>query len=56
MGNIVEIKYEQTGNSSNTDALGMREMQAKVYKARDEQLFSEKKCPFDEFLNYTIKN
>lgn len=29
--NIVEIKYEQTGNSSNTDALGMREMQAKVY-------------------------
>ncbi len=41
--NIVEIKYEQTGNSSNTNELGMREMQAKVYKARDEQLFSEKK-------------
>lgn len=43
--NIVEIKYEQTGNSSNTDALGMREMQAKVYKARDEQYILVKAPP-----------
>lgn len=43
--NIVEIKYEQTGNSSNTDAFGMREMQAKVYKARDEQYLLVKAPP-----------
>jgi superfamily II DNA or RNA helicase len=43
--NIVEIKYEQTGNSSNTDALGMREMQAKVYKARDQQYLLVKAPP-----------
>jgi superfamily II DNA or RNA helicase len=43
--NIVEIKYEQTGNSSNTDALGMREMQAKVYKAREEQYLLVKAPP-----------
>lgn len=45
MGNLVEIKYEQTGNSSNTNELGMREMQAKVYKARDEQYILVKAPP-----------
>jgi len=43
--NIVEIKYEQTGNSSNINELGMREMQAKVYKARDEQYILVKAPP-----------
>ena len=31
MNNLVEIQYAQTDKSSNTDALGMREMQAMVY-------------------------
>lgn len=31
MTNLVEVKYAQTGKSSNTDELGMREMQAMVY-------------------------
>ena len=31
--NIVDIKYQQTGKSSNTNELGMREMQAKAYEA-----------------------
>lgn len=35
--NLVEVHYEQTGKSSNTDALGMREMQAMVYEARNRQ-------------------
>lgn len=34
MTNIVEVKYAQTGKSSNTDELGMREMQAMVYAQR----------------------
>ena len=34
MNNLVEIQYAQTGKSSNTDALGMREMQAMVYAQR----------------------
>lgn len=34
MNNLVEIKYAQTGKSSNTDELGMREMQAMVYAQR----------------------
>lgn len=31
MENLVEIKYAQTGKSSSTDELGMREMQAVLY-------------------------
>jgi len=34
MPNLVEVKYGQTGQSTNTDALGMREMQARAYAAR----------------------
>lgn len=37
MNNLVNIEYAQTGKSSNTDALGMREMQAMVYAQRDRQ-------------------
>lgn len=35
MENLVEIKYAQTGKSSTTDAMGMREMQALVYEQRN---------------------
>jgi ATP-dependent helicase YprA (DUF1998 family) len=35
MPNLVEVTYEQTGQSTNTDALGMREMQARAYTARN---------------------
>jgi len=31
MSKVFEISYEQKGTSVNTDELGMREMQAKVY-------------------------
>ena len=31
------ITYEQTGRSTNTNELGMREMQARVYEKRNEQ-------------------
>ena len=37
MPNLVEVKYGQTGQSTHTDALGMREMQARAYAARDAQ-------------------
>lgn len=37
MTNLVEVQYAQTGKSSNTDALGMREMQAMVYAQRHRQ-------------------
>ena len=37
MPNLVEVKYERMGRSTNTDALGMREMQARAYAARDPQ-------------------
>lgn len=37
MTNLVEVQYAQTGKSSNTDALGMREMQAMVYSQRNRQ-------------------
>jgi len=35
--NLVEVEYGQTGRSTNTDALGMREMQARAFAARDAQ-------------------
>lgn len=37
MINLVDVQYAQTGKSSNTDALGMREMQAMVYAQRHRQ-------------------
>lgn len=37
MNNLVEVQYAQTGKSNNTDALGMREMQAMVYAQRHRQ-------------------
>lgn len=37
MPNLVEVNYERTGQSTNTDALGMREMQARAYAQRDAQ-------------------
>ncbi len=37
MINLVEVQYAQTGKSSNTDAFGMREMQAMVYEQRNRQ-------------------
>ena len=40
--NIVDIKYQQTGKSSNTNELGMREMQAKAYEARNHRFLL---CP-----------
>lgn len=35
MTNLVEIKYAQSGKATNTDSLGMREMQAMVYSLPD---------------------
>ena len=29
--NLVEVNYGRTGRSTNTDALGMREMQARAF-------------------------
>ena len=37
MTNLVEVQYAQTGKSSNTDELGMREMQSMVYAQRNRQ-------------------
>ncbi len=39
------ISYDQTGNSTTTNKLGMREMQAKVYDARDKQYLLIKAPP-----------
>ena len=35
MPNLVEVNYQQTGRSTHTDELGMREMQARAYAAAD---------------------
>ena len=43
--NIVDIKYQQTGTSSNTNELGMREMQAKAYEARTHRFLLIKAPP-----------
>ena len=39
------ISYEQTGLSTNTNELGMREMQARVYEKRNEQYLLVKAPP-----------
>lgn len=45
MENIVDIKYEQTGESTNTNVLGMRQMQAMTYEAREQQYLLIKAPP-----------
>lgn len=65
MDNVVEISYSQTGKSSQTDHLGMREMQAKVYKERHRRvlifaemvfLFCVRKMKSPEFYFPMTKN
>jgi len=45
MENIVNISYAQTGKATNTNELGMREMQAKAYEARNKQYILLKAPP-----------
>ena len=45
MNNLVEIKYAQTGKSSTTNGMGMREMQAMVYEQRTRQYLLVKAPP-----------
>lgn len=45
MPNLVHVTYQNTGASTRTDALGMREMQAKAYAARDSQYLLLKAPP-----------
>ena len=45
MTNIVEVNYQQTRASINTDALGMRPMQAQAYAKRDAQYLLLKAPP-----------
>ena len=42
---IVNIRYQQNGTSSSVDELGMREMQAKAYKARNQRFLLIKAPP-----------
>jgi superfamily II DNA or RNA helicase len=35
MPNIVDVKYNQTGKSTSTNTMGMREMQSRAFEARD---------------------
>jgi hypothetical protein len=43
--NLVEVHYEQTGQSIATDSLGMREMQRKAFTARESQYLLIKAPP-----------
>ena len=43
--NVVEVTYHQTGKSTNTNELGMREMQARVYQYRNSQYLLVKAPP-----------
>ncbi len=45
MPNLVEVQYEQTGRSTSTNALGMREMQEKAFEARNNQYLLLKAPP-----------
>lgn len=45
MKNIVEVNYSSTGESTKTDAMGMRQMQARAYSKRDAQYLLLKAPP-----------
>lgn len=42
---FVDIHYQQSGTSTNVDALGMREMQARVYEHRNQKYLLVKAPP-----------
>ncbi len=45
MPNLIDVNYAQTGDSTATDELGMREMQAKAFAARDSKYLLIKAPP-----------
>ena len=45
MTNIIEVNYDQTGESIDVDSLGMREMQRRVYDVRNKQYILVKAPP-----------
>ncbi|KHL59303.1 DEAD/DEAH box helicase [Xanthomonas cannabis] len=45
MPNIVDVSYDQTGESTTTNSQGMREMQVRAYSARDSQYLLLKAPP-----------
>ncbi len=45
MPDLVHVSYAQTGQSSRTNPLGMREMQEKAYQARDARFLLLKAPP-----------
>lgn len=45
MPNLVEVSYAQTGGSTKTNDMGMREMQARAFEARNEQYLLLKAPP-----------
>ena len=45
MPNLVDMTYAQTGKSTNTNELGMRDMQARAYERRDSQYLLLKAPP-----------
>lgn len=45
MPNIVDVTYAQTGESTKTNSMGMREMQERAYSARDAQYLLLKSPP-----------
>lgn len=45
MANLLTVSYKQTGNSSNLNNMGMRQMQARAFEARDAQYLLLKAPP-----------
>ena len=45
MPNLVEVTYAQTGESTSTNNMGMRPMQARAYEARKSQYLLIKAPP-----------
>ena len=45
MPNIIDVNYKQTGKSTKNNDMGMREIQARVYEARNAQYLLIKAPP-----------
>ena len=67
MVDLLTVKYKQSGKSSNTNAMGMREMQARAFEAREAQYLLLKAPPasgksralmflgLDKLINQSLK-
>ena len=54
MPNLVNVSYHQTGKSTSTNTMGMREMQSRAFEARDAKYLQESGYKLDHIEAFDL--